>query len=301
MFRSPFGDLSGIAFAFLLLCSLHSPSAAQSPDGAATPNQPAEPTDAPQGADLSEANRLVREQDYATAEELLADLVETHPEDGPAWLMYGEVLLTMGVADEAKPALQKAANLLPEQKRIHFQLASALAALGEADAAVSAFGRELELNDDPQIVSLARMNRALLFQQAKRWKDAAAEVEAFLVLRPDATDAWGDLATTYVQAGDLNAAEDALSRAEAAGFVSANHYFSIGAGFYRNKAYGDAERTLRRALELDPQLADAERSLGATLEQLGRSDEARAHLRRYLELKPDAKDRSKILEQIGGS
>ena len=58
-------------------------------------------------------------------------------------------------------------------------------------------------------------------------------------------------------------------------------------------------RDLNLALEHEPERADATRSLAATLEKLGKESEAKAQLRRYLELAPEAADRDKVLEQLG--
>ena len=52
------------------------------------------------------------------------------------------------------------------------------------------------------------------------------------------------------------------------------------------------------ALEIEPTLASAERSLAAALEKLGRDDEAVEHLRRYLELAPDAWDAETVRKQL---
>jgi Flp pilus assembly protein TadD len=52
------------------------------------------------------------------------------------------------------------------------------------------------------------------------------------------------------------------------------------------------------ALRADPELAEAERSLAAALERLGRDAEAVQHLRRYLELRPDAPDAEAVAGRI---
>ena len=54
----------------------------------------------------------------------------------------------------------------------------------------------------------------------------------------------------------------------------------------------------RTALEIDPALARAERSLAACLEGQGRTTEAIRHLERYLELAPDASDAENVAQKI---
>ena len=55
-----------------------------------------------------------------------------------------------------------------------------------------------------------------------------------------------------------------------------------------------------RALEIDPALASAERSLGLALTRLGRKAEAAQHFRRYLQLRPDADDADIVYAEYQG-
>ena len=79
------------------------------------------------------------------------------------------------------------------------------------------------------------------------------------------------------------------------------HYHSLGARYYKDEDYEAAIQVFRRALDIDPKLASAERSLAAALDQLGRRDEATAHLRRYLELAPDAPDAPRVRDRLAES
>ena len=63
-------------------------------------------------------------------------------------------------------------------------------------------------------------------------------------------------------------------------------------------AYEAAIKALSQAVEIDPGLAEAERSLAGALDQLGDAEAALQHLRRYRELKPDAPDADKVNERI---
>ena len=145
---------------------------------------------------------------------------------------------------------------------------------------------------------LSRLNRSLLLQQDRRWDLAAEELEAVLEIEPQRGNVFGDLASLYIQAGDAEAAAAALERGEAAGFNSANHYYSLGARLYKSELFEQAVVMLGKALSVDPGLAEAERSLAASLERLGRKAESLEHLRRYLELRPDAPDAAVVSEKL---
>ena len=195
--------------------------------------------------------------------------------------------------------LLSVAELEPERKRTHFQLASAFASSGQTTAALEAFERELQLNDETEIVRLARLNRSMLLQQSRKWAEAAAELEALLVALPDQSAAFGDLTTLYLQSGKLDDAAAALERGEQAGYASGQHYYSVGARFYKEERLERAAGFLRRALELAPDMSRAERSLAACLDKMGHEQEALEHLRRYLELEPNAPDAQTVRQRLG--
>ncbi len=284
----------------LALCAFVLPVSAQTePDEQPVAADAAEAVEAPARADLSEANEFVRSQDWAGADGVLVTLQEEFPDDPALLLMRGEVLLALRKPADAAPLLKRSAGLDPERKRTHFQLGSALAASGNRSGALTAFAKEIELQtaaeeSEAQILVLSRLNRSMLLVQQNRWDDAAAEMEAVLILEPGRVAAYGDLASVYLEAGNLDKAAETLQRGFDKGFKSANHYYNLGARYYRKSTYPSAVEALNRALELDPLLASAERSLAAALNKLGRDAESVQHLRRYLELRPEAPDKQEV-------
>ena len=91
---------------------------------------------------------------------------------------------------------------------------------------------------------------------------------------------------------------DALVRGMAAGFRSGQHFYSVGARFFDDERFEDSIAAFAKAIEVDPKLASAERSLAASLDKLGRNDEALSHLGRYLALEPEADDAGQIAERL---
>jgi tetratricopeptide (TPR) repeat protein len=288
---------------FLLLAAFLAPGGpARGQQEPAVPPEPtaavAEPGAELPGADLSQAVEQIRSGAYEEAQDLLATLQTEFPDDAALLLMRGEVLLALGQAEEALDVLRHGAEVDPGRPRMNFQLGTALASTGQRKAALEAFGREIEVNEETEVRVLSRLNRSLLLQQERRWGPAAEELEAVLRLQPERSNVYGDLASLYIQAGDAEGAVDALERGEAAGFSSADHYYSLGARLYKSEMYEQAVVMLTEALRIDPGLAEAERSLAAALERLGRESEALEHLRRYLELHPDAPDAAVVSEKI---
>jgi tetratricopeptide (TPR) repeat protein len=252
-------------------------------------------------ADLTEANALVAESNYAEAEALLAGLQPEFPDDPSLLLLRGELLLALGRPEEARTVLEHGAEIDPKRPRMHFQLGTALASTGQRQAALAAFAGELEVNQDEAVRTLAHLNRSLLLQQERKWDEAVSELEAVLEIQPSRTEIYGELVALYIQSGKISEAMETMERGASAGFSSSGHYYSLGARLYRDERYEDAISMLTRAVELEPGLALAERSLAAALEKLGRDREAAEHLRRYLELNPDAPDAAAVTEKLKSS
>jgi tetratricopeptide (TPR) repeat protein len=252
-------------------------------------------------ADLGEVNQLVKESKYDEAETLLVSLQADHPDDGALLLLRGELLLALGRPEEARAVLEHGAAVDPGRPRMNFQLGTALASTGQRKPALAAFGKELEVNDDHDVRTLAHLNRSLLLQKERKWIEAAAELEAVLTIQPQRGEIYGDLAALYLQAGVTEKAVSTLERGSGEGFNSGPHYYSLGARLYRDERYEDAVAMLEKALEIDPMLAEAERSLAAALEKMGRNEEAEEHLRRYLEINPNAPDAEAISRKIGSA
>ena len=252
---------------------------------------------APQ-VDLTEANELVRSGQFAEAEQLLASLMGQSPEDLRVVLMRGEVLLALHRHADALPLLERVAELDGDRPRVHFQLAAALQATGDQPGALDALAKELERNQDPQVQVMARLNRSVLLEQQKDWIGSAAELQAVLELEPGRIEAHGDVAALYLRAGELDAAASSLEQGRERGFRSADHQYILGARYYEKQAYEAAIKALSQAVEIDPGLADAERSLAGALDQVGREPEALEHLKRYLELEPQAPDAQRVKDRI---
>jgi tetratricopeptide (TPR) repeat protein len=249
-------------------------------------------------ADLGAVNELVRQGSYPEAETALALLQEEFPDEVRVLLLRGEVLLALRRFDEALPPLRRCAELDPDRERIHFQLATALQVTGDLPGAIEAYGKEIELNDATDVKVMAHLNRSLLLEQERDWAAAARELEAVLLLEPGRVEAYGDIASLYIKAGEIDTAAERLNAGLGAGFRSARHMYSLGAQYLKNKSYDPASQAFRIALKIDPDYADATRNLAVALEQMGQEDEAVEQYRRYLELRPDAEDAAEITEQI---
>jgi tetratricopeptide (TPR) repeat protein len=254
------------------------------------------------GIGIGEAKTSVRQGDYAAAATILGQIVSDTTEDASLLALYGEVLVASGDARAAVPILERAIAAAPGAPRLHFQLATAHTTLGNVDRALEAYAAEIEANEETEVRFLAYFNRSILLNTTGRSPEAAAALELALALAPDKhPEAYGDLATAYLGAGDPAKALDALDRGMKVGFRSARLYFNVGARLFNDKDYVQAESAFTHALEIDPGMADAERSLASVLNHLGRPDDARKHLARYLELRPEAPDADQVRQLLAAA
>lgn len=293
---------TAVVCAFVGLLSIASSGWARAQ--APTPTPPADalpPADAPPPAraDLTAARELVKQGKYPEADQTLAELQTTFPDDPSLLLLRGEILNATGHADQAVTVLRHASEVAPTKKRVQFVLGTALSTLGDSAGALEAFGKELEVNQDPKVASMAHMNRKILLEKEKKYTEAAAEIEAVLSIDAESNkQALGDLADLYFDAALVDDAAKAIDRAEAAGIQSSRLLFRLGVARFNQKSFEASAAAFQRALVIQPDLAPAELNLAKSLDQMGKPDEANAHLRKYLELEPKASEAAEIRKRL---
>jgi tetratricopeptide (TPR) repeat protein len=88
--------------------------------------------------------------------------------------------------------------------------------------------------------------------------------------------------------------EEKVQHIEKLGFEArdAIDHYNLGSAAALQENFEVAVKQLQRAVELDPQFADAVHNLALALERAGRVDDAKGQWRRYLELSPAGESRS---------
>lgn len=160
----------------------------------------------------------------------------------------------------------------------------------------------------------AQNNLGAQYLRAQRHADAEKAFEHARDLNPEAAEPMLNLGTLHYQQGEIQS--DARKEEAAAAFgkavefleeairrnpalASAHHY--LGAALYKTGSYERAESTLRRALDLDSKLVEAELMLVNVYTRQNRFDEAVRQINSYLERNPKAPQRAsleKIKQQI---
>ncbi|MGJ4932466.1 tetratricopeptide repeat protein [Bradyrhizobium sp. HKCCYLS2038] len=134
------------------------------------------------------------------------------------------------------------------------------------------------------------MPRAVELYRAGRHADAQAVCRDILALLPDHFDALHLLGVVALDGGQLELAEQALTRAVEIEPRHAEALSNLGLALFSRKRYEEARKCQERAVALKPNLLVALTGLGNTLMHLGLPEEAIAAHDRAIALKPDYAD-----------
>jgi TolB-like protein/Tfp pilus assembly protein PilF len=213
------------------------------------------------------------EQACARAQALDSSAQEVHE-------AVGRLRLATGDAAEAVAAYRRALALVPQSPDVLIGLAFALAAGGDAAEAEQMHQRAIAAQPRYAHAHIAYGN--FLFGQG-RPTEAVVFYERASILAPDNPNAFNNLGSAYMLAGDFDRASRALERSIAIE-PRRGSYSGLGSVQYYLGRYELAEDMFRKAIELAPADHRLWGNLADTLRFDARPDEAREAYRRALEL-----------------
>jgi tetratricopeptide (TPR) repeat protein len=153
----------------------------------------------------------------------------------------------------------------------------------------------------------ARRLLASAYQQSRRYADAAKEYRAAQTLRPRSAAPLISLGSLFLEQIDkgaetpgearsiLDEARRVLTQAIQINPDAAFAHYLLGVTYYKNAINGEAEKSFRRALELEPRLADAHLGLSNVYIRRSNWSAVLAELDSYLKEKPHSASRKQIL------
>ncbi|WP_316187566.1 MULTISPECIES: tetratricopeptide repeat protein [unclassified Bradyrhizobium] len=136
----------------------------------------------------------------------------------------------------------------------------------------------------------ALMQTAVAAYRAGRRAEAQADCGQILALLPDHFDALHLLGVTALDSGQVELAEQALTKAVDIEPRHAEALSNLGLALFNLGRYDEARKCQERAIASKPSLVVAQTGLGNTLMRLGRPEEAIAAHNRAIALKPDHAD-----------
>lgn len=188
-----------------------------------------------------------------------------------------------GLRDAAKKRLEAFAAKEPKSSAAHIAL-SKLAATELDQAAVGRhLGRAVEANAS-DVSARAMLVRYLL--QTKDFKQAVSVAQAGVTDNPNSAELLDALGQAQHQAGDLNQATATYGKLAALQPLSPQPHLRMAGAHLAGKDKRAAEASLRKALELKPDLIDAQRGLLLIAMEDGRPDDARRIARAVQQLHP---------------
>lgn len=210
------------------------------------------PPQVPQ-AEIGQLIDLFHAKRYAEVESRASLLLQRNPDFGKAWKMLGAALGVQG--KDALSALQKAAQLLPNDADAHYNLGRAWQECGQLDGAVVCYRQALAI--EPKYV-VAHNNLGQVLRELGQQDAAAASFQRALKIKPDYAEAHYNLGNALQYLGQLPAALVSYRKA-----LALKPYFPLAQNNMGNalKELGDFDAALacyRRALELDPGYFEAQ-------------------------------------------
>ncbi len=228
--------------------------------------------------------RLFGAQRYAEAASLARAMTARFPRYGFGWKASGVVLNAIGRPAEALAAMQKAAELLPEDAEVHSNLGNTLRDLGRQADAEASYRSALRI--EPRYAE-AHCNLGNTLRDLGRLDESQAAYRRALEIKPDLIEAHHNLGNVLWDLGRPQEAEASFRRALEINPHYALAHSSLGNLLREMGRLREAEASCRKALDILPDLAEAHNNLANVFRDLGRLQEAQASYRSALVAKPD--------------
>ena len=199
-------------------------------------------------ADVSRLVAMASAGRYPDMEIKALELIAAYPQSGFAWKALS-VSLELQRKD-ALPALERAAQLLPNDVEAHSNLGAAWRRIGRLEDAVASYRRALAVKPD---IAEVHNNLGNALKDLGRLDEAVSAFRRALELKPDFAKSHNNLGNASQELGNLD----------------------------------DAVASYRRALELKPDYTEALNNLGISLRLQSRSAEAEMSCRDALNIEPN--------------
>ncbi len=241
------------------------------------------------------------------------------PEDARLWTLVGTVHRDLGQVQRGIDHLKKALEIQPNFAAAHNNLATAYIESGNYRLAIMHLNRALEIRPEH---ATTYVNLGVAYIDVGQTANAIEALEKAVSLQPDDATAYGNLGAAYCDIRQFDNAMDCLKKAleirpdfalahANLGYVyrvrgqypqaiahlmralglhgqraDVEIYLNIGDTYYKMGEREKAISYFQKAIQFDPNHANAHLLLGMTYRALNRGDQARVHFEKTLELEP---------------
>ena len=212
---------------------------------------------------VSKGRNLVKIGKIVLAEEVLDLVLLSAANDPQANYWRGVVYMRTGKVDEGLRQIKKSIELMPDNKRLVWELGKAYEQVGQLDDALTTFASVSdEIKDARWRVFTVR---AQIYKNEGKFAQAILEYKKLLVEKPDDSNALLLIADTYEESGDI----------------------------------AQADKWFARALKQKPDDINLRKKLVAVYEKRGDRGRANEQLKAIVRQVPAGEDRKFALEKIG--
>jgi tetratricopeptide (TPR) repeat protein len=246
---------------------------------------------------LQQAKSLADAGNHPEAIQLYQAFLTKDPTSNPAVYYYlGKSLFETGDDAAAARAFSKGLELKPDMKGAHFYLGNLSLRQEDAPGAAAEYEKELALSPDSDTV-LYNLGQAYMKSGAP--DKAIAFLEKAAAITPEKPEPLMLLASAYEAKGDKAKADEIYQKVAAIDPRNAAIlFYNVGVKAWNEKRGKDAAQAYQKAVEIDPQYAQAHRELGYALMAQQDFKGALAHFQEYLKLEPQARDMKEIQDSI---
>jgi len=175
---------------------------------------------------------------------------------------------------------------------------------GEYEQALTVFNAALEL-DDQQPALWANVGNT--HSKLNQNEQAVEAYQKAIDLAPEDPTLYQNMGGLYASMGDTEKARELYQKAVSLSAYgdpkdAAVNYYNMGVTFINSGKSEEAIEALNKALEADPEYAEAHYQLGISMLGTGQMEESADHLKKYLELAPqgpNAEVAKQLVEQLG--
>ncbi|RMH72228.1 MAG: tetratricopeptide repeat protein [Gemmatimonadetes bacterium] len=203
-----------------------------------------------------------------------------------AYYNWGKFLYKQERYEEAEKAFQTAIDQFPNYADAHYSLARLYHRLKRYEEAEEEY-KQVTFMINPSDVR-ARTTYGFFLKDRRRFKEAEHQYRQAIRIDPDFALAHLSLGVLLYQTGKYQEAVAEYRKAIEVDQKNPRAHLNLGKVYqvlaqYQIYSLDDAEREFQRAIELNPNYAEAHNSLGGLLYNQGRLDEAEYHFRRAIE------------------
>jgi tetratricopeptide (TPR) repeat protein len=246
---------------------------------------------------LQKAKSLADAGNHPQAIELYKSFLAKDPTGNPAVYYYlGKSLFESGDDGAAAQSFAKGLELKPDMKGAHFYLGNLSLRQEDAAGAAVEYEKELALSPDSETV-LYNLGQA--YTKAGNPDKAIVALDKAVAINPQKPETLMLLASAYEAKGDKAKANEVYQQVAAIDPRNAAIlFYNVGVKAWNENRGKDATQAYQKAVEIDPNYAQAHRELARALMAQQDFKGALVHFQEYLKLEPKAPDMKEIQDNI---